>query len=196
MPSVIPYRQVALMGVMLSAAGSLRWHRDTIYAQHGLRYPTLRPWRDNSSWQRRAVIPALPDRRTHPASRPVGRGAFVGLTVRHTFPLLDARCGCGRCRIRLRIAFETDEKRRPGKRLSQVRVTGGGRGSLLCLATDFSGRVPCRDRHGQHGRRRGIRRSAFGGSRLGRVPKRKSPPVMQPYQDHRHDSRGEKSVRL
>ena len=39
---------------------------------------------DVPAGQRRAAVPALPDRRAEPASRiPLARGAFVGLTVRH-----------------------------------------------------------------------------------------------------------------
>ncbi len=72
-----------LMGVMLSAAGSLRWYRDTLAP--GVGYDELlapageiAPGSDGLLF-----LPYLTGERT-PHPDPLARGAFVGLTVRHT----------------------------------------------------------------------------------------------------------------
>lgn len=72
-----------LMGVTLSAAGSLRWFRDTCAPEAD--YPTLfeeaaeaPPGADGLLF-----LPYLSGERT-PHADPHARGAFVGLTVRHT----------------------------------------------------------------------------------------------------------------
>jgi len=72
-----------VMGVMLSAAGSLRWYRDTLapdvdfgalVAEAG----SVAPGADGLRF-----LPYLTGERT-PHPDPAARGAFVGLTVRHT----------------------------------------------------------------------------------------------------------------
>ncbi|MDO8836159.1 MAG: xylulokinase, partial [Vicinamibacterales bacterium] len=72
-----------LMGVMLSAAGSLRWFRDTIAP--GTPYPDLlAPAADvPAGCEGLVFLPYLTGERT-PYPDPHARGAFVGLTVRHT----------------------------------------------------------------------------------------------------------------
>jgi xylulokinase len=72
-----------LMGVMLSAAGSLRWYRDTL--AHGVSFDELiapsadvAPGSDGLRF-----LPYLTGERT-PHPDPLARGAFIGLTVRHT----------------------------------------------------------------------------------------------------------------
>jgi xylulokinase len=112
-----------LMGVMLSAAGSLRWYRDALTP--GVPYEALigpaaevPPGSDGLFF-----LPYLTGERT-PHPDPLARGAFVGLTVRHgqahlTRALLEG-VGFG-----LRDGFELMK----GVGLSpirQVRVTGGG----------------------------------------------------------------------
>ena len=71
-----------LMGVMLSAAGSLRWHRDTFAP--GLDYDTLlRPAADVAAGSEGLLfLPYLTGERS-PYPDPLARGAFVGLTVAH-----------------------------------------------------------------------------------------------------------------
>ena len=71
------------MGVMLSAAGSLRWYRDTLAP--GVEYDDLLapagaipPGSEGLLF-----LPYLTGERT-PHPDPLARGAFVGLTVRHT----------------------------------------------------------------------------------------------------------------
>jgi len=117
-----------LMGVMLSAAGSLRWYRDTFHP--GLDY--------NSLLAPAAAIPAgcegllfLPyltgERTPHPD--PLARGAFVGLTIRHNQGHL-VRAVLEGVAFGLRDSFEL-MKQAGQKEIRQVRVSGGGARSLL-----------------------------------------------------------------
>ena len=117
-----------LMGVMLSAAGSLRWYRDTFAP--GIDYDTLlepaanvQPGCDGLFF-----LPYLTGERT-PHPDPLARGAFVGLTVRHSFPYLT-RAVLEGVSFGLRDSFEL-MKSAGLKNISQVRVTGGGARSLL-----------------------------------------------------------------
>jgi xylulokinase len=76
-----------MMGVMLSAAGSLRWYRDTMAA--GRDYDTLLAPANNipPGSEGLLFLPYLTGERT-PHPDPLARGAFVGLTIRHTQPHL------------------------------------------------------------------------------------------------------------
>jgi xylulokinase len=71
-----------MMSVMLSAAGSLRWFRDSLAPDAG--YPELDAWAAEVP-PGSAGLQFLPyltgERNPHPD--PLARGAFVGLTVRH-----------------------------------------------------------------------------------------------------------------
>jgi xylulokinase len=116
------------MGVMLSAAGSLRWHRDTFAP--GMNYDTLltpaadvQPGSDGLFF-----LPYLTGERT-PHPDPLARGAFVGLTVRHSFPHLT-RAVLEGVSFGLRDSFEL-MKNAGLKDIAQVRVTGGGARSPL-----------------------------------------------------------------
>lgn len=117
-----------LMGVMLSAAGSLRWYRDTFAP--GIDYDTLlepaanvQPGCDGLFF-----LPYLTGERT-PHPDPLARGAFVGLTVRHSFAYLT-RAVLEGVSFGLRDGFEL-MKGAGLKNISQVRVTGGGARSPL-----------------------------------------------------------------
>jgi xylulokinase len=73
-----------LMGVMLSAGGSLRWHRDTFAPKMSYEHllepaAEIPPGCDGLFF-----LPYLTGERT-PHPDPLARGAFVGLTVRHGF---------------------------------------------------------------------------------------------------------------
>lgn len=72
-----------LMGVMLSAAGSLRWYRDTLAP--GAAYDDLLASAQQAPAGSEGLLflPYLTGERT-PYPDPLARGAFVGLTVRHT----------------------------------------------------------------------------------------------------------------
>ncbi|MCA1900544.1 MAG: xylulokinase [Chloroflexi bacterium] len=116
------------MGVMLSAAGSLRWHRDTFAP--GTNYDALlAPTAEVPPGSDGLVfLPYLTGERT-PHPDPLARGAFVGLTVRHTFPHLT-RAVLEGVSFGLRDSFEL-MKNAGLKDISQVRVTGGGARSPL-----------------------------------------------------------------
>lgn len=117
-----------LMGVMLSAAGSLRWHRDTFAP--GVSYDALlapaaavAPGSDGLLF-----LPYLTGERT-PHPDPLARGAFVGLTVRH------GMAHCTRAVLEgvaygLRDSFELMQAAGLGS-IRQVRVSGGGAKSAL-----------------------------------------------------------------
>jgi xylulokinase len=117
-----------LMGVMLSAAGSLRWHRDTFTP--GMTYDKLlEPCTSlEAGSDGLFFLPYLTGERT-PYPDPLARGAFVGLTVRHTFPHLTRSVIEG-VSFGLRDSFEL-LKAAGLQGISQVRITGGGVKSML-----------------------------------------------------------------
>jgi xylulokinase len=117
-----------LMGVMLSAAGSLRWHRDTFAPDTD--YDTLLEPAVNVPAGSNGLffLPYLTGERT-PHPDPLARGAFVGLTVRHSFPHLT-RAVLEGVAFGLRDSFEL-MKSAGLENISQVRVTGGGARSPL-----------------------------------------------------------------
>jgi xylulokinase len=117
-----------LMGVMLSAGGSLRWYRDTFAP--GTDYNNLlepaanvQPGSDGLFF-----LPYLTGERT-PHPDPLARAAFVGLTVRHGFAHLT-RAVLEGVSFGLRDGFELMKSAGLDK-ISQVRVTGGGARSPL-----------------------------------------------------------------
>jgi xylulokinase len=117
-----------LMGVMLSAAGSLRWYRDTLAP--AMDFDTLvepaasiQPGSDGIFF-----LPYLTGERT-PHPDPLARGAFVGLTVRHTQPHLT-RAVLEGVAFGLRDSFELMKEAGLAD-INQVRVTGGGAKSPL-----------------------------------------------------------------
>jgi xylulokinase len=117
-----------LMGVMLSAAGSLRWHRDTFAP--GMDYDTLLGHAAHvpAGGDGLFFLPYLTGERT-PHPDPLARGAFVGLTVRHGFAHLT-RAVLEGVAFGLRDSFEL-MKSAGLEQVSQVRVTGGGARSPL-----------------------------------------------------------------
>ena len=112
-----------MMGVMLSAAGSLRWYRDTVSPSTGFDelltgIEALPPGSDGLLF-----LPYLTGERT-PHPDPYARGAFIGLTVRHeqkhmTRAVLEG-VGFG-----LRDSFTLIEGSGLPK-ATQVRISGGG----------------------------------------------------------------------
>ncbi|MBI3151949.1 MAG: xylulokinase [Chloroflexi bacterium] len=117
-----------LMGVMLSAAGSLRWHRDTFAANTD--YDTLLAPAANipAGSDGLFFLPYLTGERT-PHPDPLARGAFIGLTVRHWLAHLTRSVLEG-VSFGLRDSFEL-MKNAGLKNVTQVRVTGGGARSPL-----------------------------------------------------------------
>jgi xylulokinase len=117
-----------LMGVMLSAAGSLRWFRDTLAP--GMTYPDLlapaafvEPGSDGLIF-----LPYLTGERT-PHPDPLARGAFVGLTVRHTRAHLT-RAVLEGVAFGLRDGFDLMTSAGLAS-VDEVRVSGGGARSAL-----------------------------------------------------------------
>ncbi len=117
-----------LMGVMLSAAGSLRWHRDT-FAPNLAYDKLLAPAAEIPAGSDGLFfLPYLTGERT-PHPDPLARGAFVGLTVRHGFAHLT-RAVLEGVAFGLRDSFEL-MKSAGLETITQVRVTGGGARSPL-----------------------------------------------------------------
>ncbi len=117
-----------LMGVMLSAAGSLRWYRDTIAP--GVPYETLLQAANDvpAGSEGLLFLPYLTGERT-PHPDPLARGAFIGLTVRHTLPYMT-RAVLEGVAFGLRDSFEL-MKGIGLSTIQQVRISGGGARSLL-----------------------------------------------------------------
>ncbi|MBK7175991.1 MAG: xylulokinase [Chloroflexi bacterium] len=117
-----------LMGVMLSAAGSLRWFRDT--AAPGTEFSDLvdAAGKVPAGCDGLFFLPYLTGERT-PHPDPLARGAFVGLTVRHTRNHLT-RAVLEGVAYGLRDSFEL-MKAAGITRINQVRISGGGAKSAL-----------------------------------------------------------------
>ena len=117
-----------LMGVMLSAGGSLRWYRDTLAP--GMNFDALLTPAAEVALGAEGLLflPYLTGERT-PHPDPLARGAFVGLTVRHTQPHMT-RAVLEGVAFGLRDSFEL--MRAAGlATVRQVRITGGGARSRL-----------------------------------------------------------------
>ena len=112
-----------LMGVMLSAAGSFRWYRDTLapgvdFGALSDEAATVEPGADGL-----VFLPYLTGERT-PYPDPSARGAFVGLTVRHTRRHMT-RAVLEGVAFGLRDIFSLMQKAGlPAP--EQVRISGGG----------------------------------------------------------------------
>jgi len=117
-----------LMGVMLSAAGSLRWFRDTMAP--GADYDSLlAPAKDIPALcEGLLFLPYLTGERT-PHPDPLARGAFAGLTIRHTMPHMT-RAVLEGVAFGLRDSFELIKSAGLAS-IQQVRVSGGGARSPL-----------------------------------------------------------------
>jgi xylulokinase len=117
-----------LMGVMLSAAGSLRWYRDALAP--GLDFDALlAPAGEVPPGSEGLLfLPYLTGERT-PHPDPMARGAFVGLTVRHTQAHLT-RAVLEGVAFGLRDSFELMQSAGLAE-IRQVRVSGGGARSAL-----------------------------------------------------------------
>jgi xylulokinase len=112
-----------LMGVMLSAAGSLRWYRDTFSPGTGYD-ELLEPAKAvPAGCEGLLFLPYLTGERT-PHPDPLARGAFAGLTVRHGMPHLT-RAVLEGVAYGLRDSFELIRAAGLAS-IRQVRVSGGG----------------------------------------------------------------------
>jgi xylulokinase len=112
-----------LMGVMLSAGGSLRWFRDTFAKDVEFNELIGNAEDIPVGSEGLLFLPYLTGERT-PYADPLARGAFVGLTVSHTLDHMTRAVleGVG---FGLRDSFEL--MKRPGlPDIGEVRISGGG----------------------------------------------------------------------
>ena len=115
-----------LMGVMLSAAGSLRWYRDTLAPGVSFDDVVAPAGEALPGAEGLLFLPYLTGERT-PHPDPLARGAFVGLTVRHTQGHMT-RAVLEGVAFGLRDSMELIRSAGP---ITQVRVAGGGAKSAL-----------------------------------------------------------------
>ena len=117
-----------LMGVMLSAAGSLRWFRDTFAP--GIDYDTLLAPAGQIApgCEGLLFLPYLTGERT-PHPDPLARGSFTGMTIRHSLPHFS-RAVLEGVAFGLRDSFQLI-KSAGLSQIRQVRVSGGGARSPL-----------------------------------------------------------------
>ena len=111
------------MGVMLSAAGSLQWYRDTLASN--LSFDVLlkeAEWIPAGS-EGLQFLPYLSGERT-PHPDPLARGAFIGLTLRHGRAHMT-RAVLEGVAFGLRDSFTLIQNAGLG-RITQVRASGGG----------------------------------------------------------------------
>ena len=117
-----------LMGVMLSAAGSLRWYRDTLAPGVGFDKLLAPAAHVPAGADGLLFLPYLTGERT-PYPDPLARGAFVGLTVRHTQAHMT-RAVLEGVAFGLRDSLELVKASGLGA-IQQVRASGGGAKSAL-----------------------------------------------------------------
>jgi xylulokinase len=117
------------MGVMLSAAGSLRWLRDTVGSRDGYAALLDEAERWPPTVEGLSFLPYLAGERT-PHADPNARGAFVGLSLRHDRGAL-VRAVLEGVAYGLRDSLEI--LRALGVEPTVGRVSGGGARSVLWL---------------------------------------------------------------
>ena len=117
-----------LMGVMLSAAGSLQWHRDTLAPQTSFDDLVGEATQVPAGSEGLLFLPYLTGERT-PYPDPLARGAWVGLTVRHKLAHLT-RAVLEGVAFGLKDGFALIQQAGLGE-ITQVRVSGGGAKSPL-----------------------------------------------------------------
>jgi xylulokinase len=111
------------MGVMLSAAGSLQWYRDTMAPE--MSFDDLLKEAENvpAGCEGLQFLPYLSGERT-PHPDPLARGAFIGLTVRHRREHLT-RAVLEGVAFGLKDSFTLVQNAGLGA-ITQVRASGGG----------------------------------------------------------------------
>jgi xylulokinase len=124
------------MGVMLSAAGSLQWYRDTLAANTAFDDLLAPAVQAPPGSEGLLFLPYLTGERT-PYPDPLARAAFVGLTVRHSQAHMT-RAVLEGVAFGLRDSMELIKQASvalPGRqdmdKIEQVRVSGGGARSPL-----------------------------------------------------------------
>jgi len=117
-----------LMGVMLSAAGSLQWYRDALYPNVSFDELAAEAAKAPAGSDGLLFLPYLCGERT-PHPDPLARGSWVGLTTRHTRAHLT-RAVLEGVAFGLKDIFSLMQS--VGMRaVDQVRVSGGGAKSTL-----------------------------------------------------------------
>jgi xylulokinase len=111
------------MGVMLSAAGSLRWYRDTLAPDLDFDSLITPAAEIPPGSEGLLFLPYLTGERT-PHPDPLARGAFIGLTIRH-IQVHMTRAVLEGVAFGLRDSFELMKSAGIGG-ISQVRISGGG----------------------------------------------------------------------
>jgi xylulokinase len=116
------------MGVMLSAAGSLQWYRDTLAP--GVSFDNLTHEAQNvpPGSEGLQFLPYLSGERT-PYPDPLARAAWIGLTLRHTRGHMT-RAVLEGVAFGLKDSFELIQQAGLGE-IRQVRISGGGARSAL-----------------------------------------------------------------
>src|SRR5262249_15990677 len=117
-----------LMGVMLSAAGSLQWYRDSLASQVSFDELMVEAAQWAAGCEGLIFLPYLSGERT-PYADPLARGAWVGLTLRHYRGYLTRSVLEG-VAFGLKDSFALIQDAGLG-RIEQVRVSGGGAKSSL-----------------------------------------------------------------
>jgi xylulokinase len=112
------------MGVMLAAAGSLQWYRDTLAPQVGFDDLLAEAANVPAGSEGLQFMPYLSGERT-PHPDPLARGAFIGLTTRHTRGHMTRAVVEG-VSFGLRDGFELIKQSEAGRVIDQIRVSGGG----------------------------------------------------------------------
>ncbi len=116
------------MGVMLSAAGSLQWHRDTIAPDSSFDELVDEAYEIAPGSDGLLFLPYLTGERT-PYPDPLARGAWIGLTVRHHRAHLT-RAVLEGVAFGLKDSFKLIQEAGLGV-IAQVRISGGGAKSQL-----------------------------------------------------------------
>lgn len=117
-----------LMGVMLSAAGSLQWHHDSLAPDTSFDALTAEAEATPPGAEGLLFLPYLTGERM-PYPDPLARGAWIGLTVRHGRGYLT-RAVLEGVAFGLKDGFTLMEQAGLGA-IQQVRVSGGGAKSRL-----------------------------------------------------------------
>ncbi len=116
------------MGVMLSAAGSLQWFRDTLASKTSFDDLVKEAEDVPAGSEGLQFLPYLSGERT-PYPDPLARGAFIGLTLRHSRAHMT-RAVLEGVSFGLKDSFTLIQNAGLGK-ITQVRASGGGTKSLL-----------------------------------------------------------------
>lgn len=111
------------MGVMLSAAGSLQWYRDTLATDVSFDDLVKEAESASAGCEGLLFLPYLSGERT-PYPDPLARGSFVGLTLRHTRAHMT-RAVLEGVAFGLKDSFTLIQNAGLGN-ITQVRASGGG----------------------------------------------------------------------